>query len=285
MYKVIFRLSEETFEVTHLCNVLEVSRSAYYRWKDGSLNLYQQQDQDLQPLIKDIFLEHRRRYGARRIAQELQAWDVSCSRRKVSQIMSQMGLFSIQPKSFKPRSTESKHRLGYNENLLLQGLEIKKVNQVWVGDITYIGLPGQFAYLAILMDLFSRKVVGWSLDVNMEAALVIKTLQSAITQRQPKPGLIHHTDRGGQYAATEYRQILDRSGMQQSMSRAGDCYDNACMESCFGTIKTELEITTYQSLQEAQQEIREYINYYNTSRRHSSIDYQTPTRFEAIHNS
>jgi putative transposase len=271
--------------VTHLCNVLEVSRSAYYRWKDGSLNLYQQQDQDLQPLIKDIFLEHRRRYGARRIAQELQAWDVSCSRRKVSQIMSQMGLFSIQPKSFKPRSTESKHRLGYNENLLLQGLEIKKVNQVWVGDITYIGLPGQFAYLAILMDLFSRKVVGWSLDVNMEAALVIKTLQSAITQRQPKPGLIHHTDRGGQYAATEYRQILDRSGMQQSMSRAGDCYDNACMESCFGTIKTELEITTYQSLQEAQQEIREYINYYNTSRRHSSIDYQTPTRFEAIHNS
>jgi len=198
--------------------------------------------------------------------------------------MSQMGLIAIQPKSFKPRTTESKHTLGYNENLLLEGVEINAANQVWVGDITYIGLEKQFAYLAMLVDLFSRKIVGWSLDLNMEAQLVINALKLAIKQRQPQPGLIHHTDRGGQYAAKEYRKILARAAMQQSMSRAGDCYDNAFMESCFGTIKTELEMATYPTFQEAFQEIEEYINYYNSVRRHSSIDYQSPNRFELARN-
>ena len=277
-------LSQDTFEVTHLCEALEVSRSAFYDWKHASPNLYQQQDQDLQPMIQDIFLQHRRRYGARRIAAELQARGVSCSRSKARKIMEQMDLVAIQPKSFKPRTTESKHTLGYNENLLLEGVEIDSVNQVWVGDITYIGLEKQFAYLAVLVDLFSRKIVGWSLDLNMEAPLVINALKIAIKQRQPLPGLIHHTDRGGQYAAKEYRKILGRAGMKQSMSRAGDCYDNAFMESCFGTIKTELEMTTYTTFLEASKEIEEYINYYNAMRRHSSIDYQSPNRFEMTSN-
>ena len=195
-----------------------------------------------------------------------------------------MGLVAIQPKSFKPRTTESKHTLGYNENLLLGGIEVTCINQVWVGDITYVSLAKQFAYLALLMDLYSRKIVGWSFDLNMEAPLVINALKSSIRQRQPQTGLIHHTDRGGQYAAKEYRKILVRAGMKQSMSRAADCYDNAFMESCFGTIKTELEITTYESFEEARREIQEYINYYNSLRRHSSIDYQSPNRFEAICN-
>ena len=167
-------------------------------------------------MIQEVFFEHRRRYGARRIALELQARGVACSRRKARKIMSQMDLVAIQPKSFKPRTTESKHRLGYNENLLLGGVEVEAINQVWVGDITYIGLPKQFAYLAILMDLHSRKIIGWSLDMNMEAALVIKTLRQAIAGRQPTPGLIHHTDRGGQYAAQEYREILKRSGRDKA---------------------------------------------------------------------
>jgi putative transposase len=130
------------------------------------------------------------------------------------------------------------------------------------------------------MDLHSRKMVGWSLDLTMVQRLVISTLKTAIKQRQPIPGLIHHTDRGGQYAGNEYRQMLKRAGMKQSMSRAGDCYDNAFMESCFGTIKTELEITTYASLEQAFKEIQEYINYYNNQRRHSSIDYHSPNSFE-----
>jgi transposase InsO family protein len=270
--------------VTHLCEALEVSRSAFYAWKNAPPNLYQQHDQLLQPMIQDIFLQHKRRYGARRIAIEIQSHSISCSRLKARKNMEQMGLVAIQPKSFKPRTTESKHTLGYNENLLLEGVVVDQVNQVWVGDITYIGLQIKYAYLAILMDLFSRKIVGWSLDLNMEAPLVISALKQAIKQRQPLPGLIHHTDRGGQYAAKEYRKILDRAGMRQSMSRAGDCYDNAFMESCFGTIKTELEMTTYQSFNEALTEIQEYINYFNSIRRHSSLDYQSPNRFELVHN-
>ena len=277
---MISLLSAEDFEVAQLCEVLTVSRSAYYDWKVAHSNLYQRQDQQLQPMVQDIFHQHRRRYGARRIARELQERGESCSRSKVRKIMTQMNLVAIQPKSFKPRTTESKHTLGYSPNLLLEGVQVDRLNQVWVGDITYVGLQNKFAYLAMFMDLYSRKIVGWSLDVNMEAPLVIQALKFAIGQRQPTAGLILHTDRGGQYAAKEYRCLLARSGMQQSMSRAGDCYDNAFMESCFGTIKTELEMSTYQSYEQAHQEIQEYINYYNNLRRHSSIDYLSPYRFE-----
>jgi transposase InsO family protein len=282
---VVSLLSEEHFEVTQLCEVLAVSRSAYYDWKNAQPNLYQRQDQQLQPMVQDIFHQHRRRYGARRIARELQDRGESCSRSKAGKIMDQMDLVAIQPKSFKPRTTESKHTLGYSPNLLLEGVELDRLNQVWVGDITYVAIQKKFAYLAMLMDLYSRKVVGWSFDWSMEAPLVIQALKFAIGQRQPAAGLIHHTDRGGQYAAKEYRCLLARSGMKQSMSRAGDCYDNAFMESCFGTIKTELEMSAYQSFQEAHQEIREYINYYNNLRRHSSIDYLSPHHFELACNS
>ena len=277
---MILRLTENEFEVTELCNMFEVSRSAFYGWLNASPNTYQQQDTELQPMVQDIFQQHRRRYGARRISAELQSQGKSCSRSKARKIMDQTGLVAIQPKSFKPRTTDSKHKLGYSPNLLLGGIEIDRLNQVWVGDITYISLLGKFAYLALLMDLHSRKIVGWSLETTLMQRLVISTLKAAIKQRQPIPGLIHHTDRGGQYAGNEYRQILKRAGMQQSMSRAGDCYDNAFMESCFGTIKTELEITTYTSLEEALKEIQEYINYYNNQRRHSSIDYLSPNSFE-----
>jgi transposase InsO family protein len=284
IYTVIQELSKTSLEVTHLCEVLEVSRSAYYDWTKTPSSVYEQQDQFLQPLIYEVFVQHRRRYGARRIVRELQARGVSCSRSKARKIMDQMNLVAIQPKSFKPRTTESRHTLGYNENLLLEGVHVDAVNQVWVGDITYIGLQKQFVYLAILMDLYSRKVVGWAMELNMEAPLVMSALKQAIGLRQPRPGLIHHTDRGGQYAANEYRKILIRADMQQSMSRAGDCYDNAFMESCFGTIKRELDVTTFQSFPEALREIREYINYYNSSRRHSSIDYQSPNHFELVCN-
>ena len=273
-------MSEDVFRVAELCDVLGVSRSAFYSWKKGELNLYQQQDQQLQPMIRDIFNQHKRRYGARRIAHELNANGVTCSRSKARKIMVQMNLIAIQPKSFKPRTTNSRHALGYSPNLLVNGVETRRINQVWVGDITYISLPGRYAYLAMLMDMFSRKIVGWALQLNMDASLVIKAIRQAIKSRQPKPKLIHHSDRGGQYADTEYRKILKRAKMKQSMSRAGDCYDNAFMESCFGTIKTELEMKMYHSFQEANKEIREYVNYYNAIRRHSSINYLSPNRFE-----
>jgi putative transposase len=274
-------MKQEGFEVLHLCDALNVHRNGYYQWIGSSENTYQQQNLKLTPMVQDIFFEHRRRYGARRIAKELQARGEPCSRAKARKIMDQTGLVAIQPKSFKPRTTESRHKLGYSPNLLLEGIEINRVDQVWVGDITYIPLPGSFAYLAMMMDLYSRKIIGWSLDLNMEEPLVIATLKQGIKARQPCQGLIHHTDRGGQYAGKKYRKLLTQARMLQSMSRAGDCYDNAFMESCFGTIKTELEMTTYDSFEQALQNIRKYINYYNVLRRHSAIHYLSPTSFEA----
>lgn len=198
--------------------------------------------------------------------------------------MNCLGLKAIQPSSYKPRGTESRHRLGYSPNLLLTEQD-QSIGSVWVGDITY--LPCQdirFCYLAVLMDRMSRRIVGWHLSDDMSEILVSEALRKAIREAHPKPGLIHHTDRGGQYAAKQYRQILKRAEMRQSMSRAGDCYDNAAMESCFGTIKTETQMTEYQDIERAKREIGSYIYYYNNERRHSSLNYLTPIQFELSNN-
>ena len=155
------------------------------------------------------------------------------------------------------------------------------INQVWVGDITYVPLKGGvFLYLAMLMDLYSRRIVGWELRSTLKEPLVLAVLRSAIRLRQPASDLIHHTDRGGQYAGNQYRGVLDRARMWQSMSRADNCYDNAFMESCFGTIKTELEMDCYANETNARAQIGRYIGYYNTRRRHSALDYLTPEEFE-----
>ncbi len=192
-----------------------------------------------------------------------------------------MGLKAIQPKSYRPKTTDSRHRLGYSPNLLLNSPRPTGVNQVWVGDITYVPLQGgDFLYLALLMDLYSRRLVGWELLDHRQELLVLAALRSAIALRQPSPELIHHTDRGGQYAGNAYRQVLRRARMRQSMSRAGDCYDNAFMESCLGTVKTELEMEVYENETMARKEIRGYLCYYNTRRRHSALDYVTPEEFE-----
>jgi len=266
--------------VNHICEVLEVSRAAYYQWSGGECCQRELTYRELSPIVRNLFLQHRRRYGARRLAVELRSMGYPCSREKTRKIMDKMNLIAIQPKSFRPRTTDSRHRLGYNDFLLVGGAKVTACNQVWVGDITYIGLEKRFAYMSVLMDLYSRKIIGWTIELDMSESLVIETLTKAISARQPGPQLIHHSDRGGQYASTKYRSILTRAKMRQSMSRAGDCYDNAFMESCFGTIKTELEMTSYGTLEDARCELEEYINYYNAIRRHSSIDYQSPTSFE-----
>ena len=240
------------------------------------------EDESLKPMIQSIFWEHKRRYGARRIATELAARGQSCGRRRVGRLMQEMELVAIQPRSFKPRTTDSQHTLGYSDNLLVNAQPPNEINQLWVGDITYVPLTaGEFLYLAMLMDRYSRRIVGWDMQDHMQETLVLAALRSAIATRQPMPGLIHHTDRGGQYAGAQYRQLLDRGRMKQSMSRANDCYDNAFMESCFGSLKTELEMKPYQNPRIAQKEVPEYIRYYNTRRRHSAIGYMTPEAFEA----
>ena len=202
-------------------------------------------------------------------------------RRRVAKLMGIAGVSAIQPKSFKPRTTQSKHTLGYNENLIMDLKELKQPNRLWVGDITYVPIQAiQFGYLAVLMDRFTRSIIGWKLGTDMTEQIVITSLKMAIKNRKPSKGLIHHSDRGGQYASKEYRKIINRAAIKQSMSRAGDCYDNAFMESCFGTIKTELEMTEYKNYNEALKDIRSYISYYNFERKHSAIGYMTPNQFE-----
>lgn len=268
--------------VREVCQFLDISRSGYYAWRSARPTAREDEDLELAPLVRSIFHRHRRRYGTRRIVEELRDMDRVCGRRRVAKLLKMQGLKAIQPKSFKPRTTESRHRLGYSPNLLLELEEIDGVNQLWVGDITYVPLQGgQFSYLATLMDRFSRLIVGWQLGRDMTEQLVLDALKQAIRSRRPSASLVHHTDRGGQYAGADYRQVLHRAAMQQSMSRADNCYDNAFMESCFGTFKTELEMTEYENHPAALKEIKSYIAYYNLDRKHSALGYLTPAQFEA----
>ncbi len=282
VYAVIGQLQEAGVAAARLCEVLEVQRSCYYAWRRGGPSKRAREDAKLKPLIREIFWEHKRRYGARRIARELTSREKRCWVGRVGRLLGEMGLKAIQPKSFRPRTTNSRHRLGYSPNLLLASRPPSGINQTWVGDITYIPVEnGNFLYLAMLLDLYSRRIVGWELRDHMKESLVLVALRSAIASRRPSTDLIHHTDRGGQYAGKQYRRVLQRAAMRQSMSRADSCYDNALMESCFGTIKTEMEMECYENEPVARKEIGQYIRYYNTSRRHSALDYTTPKQFEA----
>jgi transposase InsO family protein len=265
-----------------VCDVLEVSRSAYYAWGDGEPTPRECEWATLSEAVRAIFWRHRRRYGARRIASELADRGMVCSPRRVAKILKREGLRAIQPKSFVPKTTDSRHGLGYSPDLLFDAADPTRPDELWVGDITYLPLSrGGFCYLAGLMDRFTRDLVGWSVAATLAEPLVLAALRQAIRSRQPRPGLVHHTDRGGQYAGCAYRSVLRRSGMRQSMSRADNCYDNAFMESCWGTFKTEMEMTEYESEEQARRAVAEYVNYYRFDRKHSSLGYLTPTQFTA----
>lgn len=284
MYAAIDQIAGQELPAAAVCATLDVSRSAYYAWRSGKVSSRASRDDELAPLVRAIFWKHRRRYGARRIASELADRGQYVSPRRVAKLLKHAGLRAIQPKSFVPRTTDSRHGLGYSPNLLLETSDPVQIDALWVGDITYVPLrSGAFCYLALLMDRFSRTLVGWRLGETMTEELTLGALRLAIRQRQPPRGLIHHTDRGGQYASARYRAVLRRAEIRQSMSRAANCYDNAFMESCFGTIKTELEMTEYQNCTAARREISEYLHYYIHQRKHSALSYLAPAQFELLH--
>jgi transposase InsO family protein len=196
-----------------------------------------------------------------------------CDVRRVGKLMRNQHLLAIQTRSFVPKATDSRHKLGYSPNLLLEMPEPTDLHQLWVGDITYTPLVGgEFCYLATLMDRFSRRIIAWHVADHMTEDLVLPVLHQAIKERQPSESLIHHTDRGGQYAGTRYRAVLRRAGIVQSISRADNCYDNAFAESRFGTLTTELEMTRYDSVEAARKAIGEFLAYYNLERKHSSLN-------------
>jgi len=282
VYRAVGCIRDEGFSIASICGVLSVSRSGFYAFERASQSKLAQEDSHLGELVEDVFRAHRSRYGARRISKQLRRDGETCSRRRAGKLLKKRGLRAIQPKSFQVKTTQSAHGFGYNENLLLNASAPTDIDQVWVGDITYIPLKGgRFAFLSMLMDLYSRRILVWNMKANMKEELVLVPLRAAIAERKPAPGLIHHSDRGGQYAGKEYRRLLEQWQISQSMSRADNCYDNAFMESCFGTIKRELEMEAYDDFYQAREEIAAYVRYYNYVRLHSSLDYQTPNEFEA----
>lgn len=280
-YPAVTALRQAGHPAAVVCELLGVCRSAYYADLAEPISSRKSGDEMLKPLVKEIFDEHKRRYGARRISKALAAREVVCGPRRVARLMKELELTAIQPRSFRPQTTQSRHGYEYSPNLLLEYEGPTDINQLWVGDITYIGLnPTGFAYAALLMDRYSRRVVGWNIDSHMREELVQEALTRALNAREPLPGLMHHTDRGGQYAGNKYRKTLRNFKIVQSMSRAANCYDNAFMESCFGTIKREIEVARYPSVAVAKQKLESFICYYNTRRIHSKLGYVTPLDFE-----
>lgn len=273
------------YPVQLLCRVLKVSRSAYYCWQQQKDTLTGEKKKAIEQQVITVFKEHRSRYGARRIVAELKAKDIKAGVYKVRKVLREHRLKAIQPRSFVPKTTDSRHPYSISPNLLLDRGLPTRPDQVWVGDITYIPLvAGTYGYLAVWMDLYSRKIVGWHLDDNMKEALVITAFKSALMSRSITAAeLIVHSDRGGQYAGNKFRKLLNsKPQLLQSMSRADNAYDNAFMESCFSRFKTELlQDGAFDNLQDAHTEIFEYIEmYYNTKRRHSSLNYECPNNFE-----
>lgn len=290
MYRFIQNQSQH-YPVLVLCQTLGVNRSSYYEWlkptpippaKDaGSLCVKVDNTQH----IKDLFGLHRRRYGSRRLVREMKDRGVNVSRDFVRKVLVENQLKPIQPRSFVPRTTDSRHTMGYSPNLLLDRPRPTGPNQTWVSDITYIPLTnGKWLYLAVWVDLWSRRVVGWCLADHMRDELVITALRRALLGRQPANGLILHSDRGGQYASKEFRKLLAGKYLQ-SMSRAGECYDNAVAESFWSRLKAEvLESGVFLTLADARTELGDYIdNYYNVVRKHSSLNYCSPDQFESKH--
>lgn len=276
---------EPDFPTDVLCEALAVSRAGYYLFRTGSTFTA---DKGQQEAVEKVFVEHKRRYGSRRIGAELKAQGVEIGRLRVRKSMQKKDLKAIQPRSFIPKTPDSAHGKRNSPNLLLNQsdqrcFQANAPNQVWYSDITYLPMgEGSFTYLCLWADLFSRRIVGWQIAENMEETLVISALEKGLQSRSPAPGLIVHSDRGGQYVSKILRKLIKKWYCRQSTSRTDNCYDNAVAESLFSRFKAELlQNGTFLSLEDATTEIFEYIEiYYNRIRRHSALGYESPNQFE-----
>jgi len=272
------------FPVDSMCRFMRVSRSAYYTWLHRTPTQGEKDDAELTAIIQTLFAKSRATSGTRRLKIALGRQDRTASRRRIGRLMREAGLACKTKRKFKA-TTNSKHNQPIAPNHLDRQFTVKRPNQAYVGDITYIPTQEGWLYLAVVIDLFSRHVVGWSMAEHMRAQLVNDALLMALWKRKPDKGLVWHTDRGSQYASESHRTLLTQHGIQQSMSRKGNCWDNAVSESFFHTLKTELvHHQTYQTRAEAKQTIFEYIEvFYNRKRLHSSNGYWSPVDFELQH--
>ena len=264
-----------------MCRVLEVTPNGFRAWRRRPFSTRKTEDEHLKLLIEDIFDDHKGRYGAPRIQAELAAMGRQHSVRRIGRLMRDLGLYGKVRRKF-VKTTDSKHVLPVAANLLERDFSPEAPNSVWAADITYIPTKEGWLYLVITMDLFARTIIGWSMASTMTAELPLSALKMAVSRRNPPAGVIVHSDRGSQYASHAFQNALKDQKMLCSMSRKGDCWDNAVVESFFETLKRELvDGCVYRSHEEARQAIFEYVEvYYNRKRRHSSLGYLTPWEAE-----
>ena len=272
----------EAYSVRMLCQVLEVARSGYHRWSRGPASARELANVGLVQQIRSVYRANQGNYGSPRITRALRQSGQKCNHKRVERLMRLAGLKGATARKKKVQTTDSEHEQPIAPNLLLNRPAPQKIDEVWVADITYVRTAQGWLFLAAVMDLYSRQILGWSLWEGLQAAGALQALSRALAQRGFPRGVIHHSDRGLQYACCEYRQKLRRYGLVASMSRKGNCYDNAAMEAFWSTLKREaLEDSATWSKDQVRRVLFEYIeSIYNRSRLHSSLDYRSPVDFE-----
>jgi len=255
----------------------------YYSWRRREPSTRQQEYEKLIPIVRELHRNARGVYGARRIADDIEDLGIPCGRTKASTLMKLAGVKAKHPKKFKV-TTDSRHQLPVAPNLLDRKFEATEPNRAWVSDITYLWTAEGWLYLAVIIDLFSRRVVGWSLSESINRQLVMDALQMGVWRRRPSPGLVFHSDRGSQYCSRDFQEMLRSNKMISSMSRKGNCWDNAVAESFFGSLKSEqVYFTRYKTREEAKRDIVDYIEmFYNSNRRHSYLGNVSPNKFEEM---
>ena len=282
---MVEKLSQE-YALRDLCEFLQVSRGGYYAWQNGQASAREQANREATDQIKQVFEAKRGRYGSPRITQELRRAGRTCNHKRVERLMRQEGLRARSSKRRKVRTTQSDHHHPIAPNLLLNRPAPVKADEVWVADITYVPTREGWLFVAAVMDLYSRQILGWSVWETLMAGGAIQALKRSLVKRGYPRGVIHHSDRGVQYACGDYRRELEQHGLVASMSRKGNCYDNAAMEAFWSTLKREaLAESPEWSKDRVRRELFEYIEAdYNRSRLHSSLGYESPVEFEKANN-
>lgn len=275
-------MHKEQFSIRAMCRVLGVSSSGYYSWRKREPSRRSLEDAKLIVEIEQVHQESKQTYGSPRIHAELRSNGIRCGRKRIARLMRERDLRPKRKRRFKT-TTDSKHNLPVAENHLDRQFEPAGMNQKWAADLTYVWTSQGWLYLAVVLDLFSRRVIGWSMQATMERSLVLSALEMALARRKPEGELMHHSDRGSQYASGDYQRILEKMGITCSMSRKGNCWDNAPVESFFATLKTErVHHQRYRTRDEARADIFDYIErWYNRKRLHSSLGYLSPCAYEA----
>ncbi len=277
------REHDKEFAVSIMCDVLRISTSGYYGWLEHKPSMQRQRREHIAQAAVRFYFESERIYGYRKIYEDLRQANIDCCRETVRRIMRGIGLYSRVKRKF-VHTTDSAHDMAVADNLLDRNFTAVSVNQKWAADITYISTDQGWLYLAAVMDLYSRRIVGWSMREHIDSELVTNALRMAIQNRKPQAGLLHHSDRGSQYACDDFRDLLEDNGIVCSMSRKGDCWDNACMESFFGSLKTEwVRDKKYLTFEEAKKDVFKYVEiFYNRRRRHASLGYLSPAAYEEL---